>query len=101
MVRFEVEMSENDGSNLIESLSKQLKLIDEGGENARSLSYHIKNVISLHLECGKAMTKNDLVAICKAINILKGIELIFNRSVASHVTVQLLYYSQDTQWTQE
>ncbi len=81
MVRFEEDISDgNDlNSNLIEALGKQQKVIEEGLENARTISGLIKNCIALHLQSGRAMAKNDLVAICKAISILKGIQLLFNR----------------------
>ena len=89
MIRFEMELSDNDTSNnLIDALAKQQRLIEEGLELSRTIFYLVKNSISLHLQFGKAMAKNDLVAVFKAINILKGTELIFSRKKG--VVVQVL-----------
>ena len=81
MVRFEQEMSDSTdiNTNLIEVLAKQQKTLEEGLEIARLISSLVKNCIALHLQSGRPMTKSDLVAICKAVCILKGIQLTFHR----------------------
>ncbi|XP_054164766.1 WASH complex subunit 4-like [Oppia nitens] len=79
LVRFEQDISGTTdlNTNLIEVLTKQQKVIEEGLENVRILTNLIKNCISLHLQNGRPMAKQDLLAICKAICIVKGIQLTF------------------------
>ena len=81
LVRFEQDISDGTdlNTNLIEILGKQQKVIEEGLENSRIISTLVKNCIALHLQSGRAMAKSDLVAICKAVCLLKGIKMAFDR----------------------
>ena len=81
LVRFEQDIDDctDLNANLVEVLAKQEKVIEEGLENARLISTLIKNCIALHLQNGRPMAKSDLVAICKAVCILRGIKMAFDR----------------------
>ncbi|CAG2103931.1 unnamed protein product [Medioppia subpectinata] len=81
LVRFEQDITDATdlNTNLIDILAKQQKVIEEGLENAKMISSLVKNCISLHLQNGRPMAKHDLLAICKAICVLKGIQLAFHR----------------------
>ncbi|CAG2173816.1 unnamed protein product, partial [Oppiella nova] len=89
LVRFEQDISDTTdlNTNLIDILAKQQKVIEEGLENAKMITTLIKDCIALHLQSGRPMAKHDLLAICKAICILKGIQLAFHHKKGALIPI--------------
>ncbi|KAI1286738.1 hypothetical protein HDE_10420 [Halotydeus destructor] len=82
IIAFESAMSRvaDSGLNLIENLkTKQIKALVEGLELALLTSQLVRNFIFLHLHFGKAMSRQNIVHICRLLNVLKTIEVSFDR----------------------
>lgn len=91
-----VKDTEEATSDLIDCLQRQAKVINEGLELAHQSTCLAKNHIHQHLISSKAMTKSNLIALCKLVSILKGIELLFARRKSELITIlsrSTQYYS--------
>lgn len=79
MLQFDDVIREDESlGEFIDLLQKQFSIMTEGLSIANQSSSLAKNYIHQHLISSKAMTKSDLVAVCKLVTILKSIELAYS-----------------------
>ena len=69
------ETYDSDTLKLVFAHIKQLKT---GFEHIRHISNLIRNCIAIHYKCQRPVSKTDTIALCKAVNLLKGIQRFFN-----------------------
>lgn len=54
-----------------------IQLLKEGFEHLRTLSSLVRNCIAIHYTCQRPVSKADTIALCKAVNLLKGVQRFF------------------------
>lgn len=82
MVSFEMAFdSKTDAS--VTSINQQIKCMEEGLELSIIGSSLMKNCVYLHLNSGRAMSKSDLIGVCKLIGILTAVNMTYERKKAS------------------
>lgn len=80
LINFENLISLNqESANLVNLLTRQNKIMEDGLELAWQVAFLVKNFVFLHLNARKAMSKADLISVCRLINALKAIQLAFER----------------------
>ncbi|KAI2795690.1 hypothetical protein BLOT_016329 [Blomia tropicalis] len=69
--------NESDDGDTLQLVFSHIHQWKEGFEHIRQLSNLVRNCIAIHNTCQRPVTKADTVALCKAINLLKGIQRFF------------------------
>lgn len=86
-----------DSGKLLEDLNRKCSLLVQGIRLASSISHHVKTVMNLHVSLSKPMTKASVLALCKMIGMLKGIEGTYHRHTVvisesiTHIVQHLSY----------
>eukprot|EP00111_Clytia_hemisphaerica_P017411 TCONS_00051483-protein len=75
----EMESAAYKTNNLGEMLNKKAALFIQGVRYAYNISNTIRTVMNLHVSLNKPMTKGAVIAFCRLIGLLKGIEYTFHR----------------------
>lgn len=69
--------NESHDGDTLKLVFTHIQLLKEGFEHIRHLSNLVHNCIAIHYKCQRPVSKADTIALCKAVNLLKGVQRFF------------------------
>ncbi|XP_015922482.2 WASH complex subunit 4 [Parasteatoda tepidariorum] len=74
-----MDSSLTDTGKLLEDLNRKCSLLLQGLKLAWTINHQVKTIMNLHVSLSKPMTKTCVLALCRMIEMIKGIEGTFHR----------------------
>ncbi|KAK7791494.1 hypothetical protein R5R35_008848 [Gryllus longicercus] len=79
MIQMENSLKQESTQLKLDDLIERCKLFLQGVQFACTISHLLKTVTNLHVSLAKPMTKTAVIALCKMIELLKGIQHMYHR----------------------